>query len=427
MYINYEKIGVFLKSIFPSQSSKIEKFCSDKKIEQNCNYIQKNSVKVLKRLRNKFGKQPIRVAFWCDDIAKWKCQTLFDLFLESENFEPFILATKNCASSATLNPMSKVNVEKTYEYFNNKKMPVFYAYDIFNEKFIPICHFKPDIIFYQEPWYIPTNQGPVVASKFALTYYVPYFVANLDSEIECNLRFHQYLYKHYVLNKTIYDFYAPKMRNGGKNLCIKGHPQLDFYYLTDHQERGKKYVIYAPHWSIADKHCSYATFQWNGKFILEYAQKHPEINWVFKPHPNLKTSLVRQNLMNGEEVDIYWKEWESIGIVCETSDYNDIFAQSVAMITDCGSFLTEFLLTEQPVIHLVSETASAYNDSVNKIVKTYYQVHNLVELETILDSVIVQKNDYKKQERLDIVAELGLKNNYASKNIIDDIEGELNA
>ena len=124
---------------------------------------------------------------------------------------------------------------------------------------------------------------------------------------------------------------------------------------------------------------------------------------------------------------IYWKEWESIGIVCETSDYNDIFAQSVAMITDCGSFLTEFLLTEQPVIHLVSETASAYNDSVNKIVKTYYQVHNLVELETILDSVIVQKNDYKKQERLDIVAELGLKNNYASKNIIDDIEGELNA
>ena len=95
MFIDYEKIGLTLRLFFPKHSKKIWDFCYNKKIEQNCEYIKKNSKKVLKKLKNKFGKEPIRVAFSCDDATKWKYQSLYDLFLESDFFHPFIIVTKN--------------------------------------------------------------------------------------------------------------------------------------------------------------------------------------------------------------------------------------------------------------------------------------------------------------------------------------------
>ena len=79
------------------------------------------------------------------------------------------------------------------------------------------------------------------------------------------------------------------------------HQQLN---LKNHKEKEKKYVIYAPHWSIDDNRTNYATFEWNGKYILEYAKKHPEIKWIFKPHPSLKLRLETQKIMTNEEIEI---------------------------------------------------------------------------------------------------------------------------
>ena len=65
-----------------------------------------------------------------------------------------------------------------------------------------------------------------------------------------------------------------KMLNKGKNLKVVGHPQLDYFYLgQDKNLTNKNYVIYAPHWSINVPEENYATFEWNGEFLLEYAKK----------------------------------------------------------------------------------------------------------------------------------------------------------
>lgn len=426
MFINYEKIGRTFKLFFPKYSKEIWGYCYEKKIEQNCTYIKKNEKKVLKKLRKKYGKEPLRVAFLCNESEKWKCQSLYDLLLKNKNFHPYILATKTNANEHTTYPMTSKHVIKTHDFFKKKNMETYFAYDIKKECFIPIEEFKPDIIFYQAPWYNETSQGPVIASKYALTYYVPYFIANVASDMEYNLRFHQYLHKHYILNDIIKDFYSPKMKNMGKNLHVVGHTQLDYFFLNNKQNTLKKYVIYAPHWSINYPRENYATFEWSGKYILEFAKSHPEINWIFKPHPALERRLETENILNKEEIKKYWQEWADIGIVCETGDYLDLFLQSYAMITDCGSFLTEYFLTENPVIHLVSKTSAGYNPSVDKITKSYYQAHNTEELKNYLEEVILKKSDKRKQERLNLLKELGLKNNYCAKNIIDDITRELN-
>lgn len=425
MFINYEKIGLTLKLFFPKHSKEIWDYFYNKKIEQNCSYIEKNSKKVLKKLRKEFGKRPIRVAFSCDDATKWKCQSLYDLFLESKYFHPFIVVTKNNTTYKDF--IIPKNTEKAYEFFTKKGLETHLGCNLETDEIYPIENFKPDIIFYQEPWANKTIQGPVVASKFALTYYVPYFVPNIANHIEYGLRFHQYLHRYYILNELIYNFYAPLMSNKGKNLKIAGHTQLDYFYLNNHKSKEKKYVIYAPHWSIQHNIENYATFEWNGKFILDFAKRHPEINWLFKPHPALKHRLKVLKLMTDEEIEAYWEEWNKTGLVYESGDYLDLFSESYAMITDCGSFLTEFLMTKQPVIHLVSKTSVGFNPSVQKIVKSYYQAHNLEELENYLEDVVINRNDPRKSERLAVMDELGLKDNYCAKNIFEDIIGELNA
>lgn len=271
------------------------------------------------------------------------------------------------------------------------------------------------------------TQEPAAMSKYALTCYVPYFIANAGNEIEYGLDFHLQLYRHYILNNEIYNFYSSKMLNKGSNLKIAGHPQLDYFFLNREEidKAQKKHVIYAPHWSINVPVENYSTFLWNGKYILEFAKSHPEISWVFKPHPILKYRLKNQGIMSENEIEEYWNEWAKIATVYETGDYMDFFKNAYAMITDCGSFLTEFLLTKQPVIHLVSSSAIPYNPSAEKIVKTYYQAHNVDELENFLKTVIIDKNDYLKEKRLSLLKEMELDNCYAAKNIVDDIKKEL--
>ncbi len=401
----------------------IRKWGYKKKIAQNLNYIKNNKKKITNKLKKEIKKRKLVVAFYVYDQAKWKCQSLYDLLEKSENFIPYIFVTKNCAPKDNFNFQKPNELEKIFDFFKLQNMRVLYAYK--RNNFIPFEQMepKPDIIFYQHPWYVETSQGPVVCSKFALTCYVPYFIATSISPTEYFLRFHQYVQNHYVLNDAIKDFYCENAPNKGVNIKSVGHPALDFFYLNREKEfENKNYVIYAPHWSVDNKNVLFwGTFLWCGQFMLDYAKKHPEINWVFKPHPCLKGYLKNNNYMSTQEIEQYWKEWEKIGKLCESGNYLDMFKSSKAMITDCGSFETEYFLTKKPLIHLKSNGAMPFNPSVAKIVETYYNVQDIKELEQILDEVVLRGIDTKKEQRLNLYDELFCQNNYAAQNIVSDL------
>ena len=78
-------------------------------------------------------------------------------------------------------------------------------------------------------------------------------------------------------------------------------------YLTNDDVKNEGYIIYAPHHSFAPSHLNFATFKWNGKYILEYAKSHPEFKFVFKPHPQLKTRMIKRHIMSEKEVDNYFE------------------------------------------------------------------------------------------------------------------------
>ena len=262
-----------------------------------------------------------------------------------------------------------------------------------------------------------------MCSKFALTYYIPYFIPASEQWHEYGLRFHSYLYRHYVPTDLIKEFYSSNMQNRGKSLKVVGHPILDYYYLHKEKEE-KKYIIYAPHWTVCGDNLRFGTFDWSGKKILEFAKAHPELNWVFRPHPLLYKFVLTSDFMPEEEINKYYEEWKNIGIVSEGGDYIELFQKSYAMITDCGSFLTEYFASENPVIHLISDKFTP-NPAISEIDKTYYTAQSIEELYEHLNNVIINKNDYKKTQRAELSDKLGLKNNYCAKRIINDILNDM--
>ena len=430
MYIPYYELAQSISKILPKAcQKKFVDYGYNLKIKQNLDFINKNIVNVKKRLSKKIKTQKLNVIFYVYDDTKWKCQSLYDLMDKSENFIPYIYVTKNAAPQNNCNYQTDDDLRKVYDFFAKKSMRVKYAYNIEKQKYIPFekMNSKPDIIIYQHPWYVERTQGPVVCSKFALTYYVPYYISDTDEWFEYDLRFHKYIYKYFVPSDIVRKNYAKKMSNNGKNLVVSGHPQLDYFYLNKNNsasDTNNKVIIYAPHWTVCGDNIRYSTFDWSGREILEFAKSHKEFNWVMKPHPLLYNFLYQSGYMSKNETDKYFDDWREIGQVFDSGDYMELFSNSSVMITDSGSFLIEYLLTRRPCIHLVSEKFIG-NETAKQICAGYYNAHNKEEMYSLLNEVILANNDSKKSERDLIIQSMNLDNNYAAQNIVNEIINDL--
>ena len=384
------------------------------------------------RLRGKGENEKIRILFIVSDIAKWKEQSLYEYMEQSGTFEPIVGITAWNGQSETYVPNDRLESLLSAAELFFKRLGNRYVRTVKIEGgrriFSDLSEFVPDIVYYTEPWAPEENQKPEEVSRFALTCYSPYYVPNYSSlKEECRLPLHRFLWNYYCLGgwqaKCYERAYFPlKEFRASVKFIGTGHPALDYFQLNKDRAPVANTVIYAPHFSIKGEvpwlH-HYATFRWSGKFMLEYAKSHPEIRWAFKPHPLLKTGIRKARLMTDEEIDSYYEEWRKIAVVCEDADYQNLFLDSVAMITDCGSFLSEYGATRRPVIHLISSDNTYQPISLLAgLYDTYYKAHDLDGLKAMLASVIERGEDPMRERRVAALMKTGLTGGSASENIV---------
>lgn len=389
--------------------------------------------KDLRDIRKRIRGCKVRVLFPVDELAKWKLQSVYDFMKHSDKFEPMIVVTLAGILRRLSTEEQESMLDETYTFFKRRNMLVKMAYNVETRRAIDFRIFSPDIVFYNQPWDYAEIQMPDVVALYALTCYVPYFVLNYGhAGLDVMCEFHRELWRHFLLTKEWakrYSRYARFWTHAGR-LVGAGHPQLDYYYLHEDQFETTNMVIYAPHWSIGsekyDTFGNYSTFLCMGRLILEYAKKHIEFQWVFKPHPGLKNALRESGEWTKGQIDEYWAEWEKLGVGCYTCDYPSLFVKSKVMITDCASFLPEYFATGKPLIHLISRNCKIKPAPPAKIYfDTFYQVRDKSELFSVLSRVVEQGDDYRRDERLAILEKVGLRGNYAAKNIVNAISSEL--
>lgn len=402
-------------------------FVSDLRTTLEVPRTRKRYSETIKRIRVCAGAGKIRVLFLSSDCSKWKVQSLYDRMKASNRFEPTVALS--IYGWCDDREAAESRLEKSKVFFAGRGMSVEYAYDMMRHEAVDLKTFKPDIVFYDQPWDVLPEHVPVLVSSFALTCYVPYMTPNFHVvDADCALPFHRTLFRQFVLSEAWAELCRKVRgrRTAAGEIVAAGQPMLDVFNQINVVEKGDL-VVYAPHWSFSHKDnpnfLNISTFLWTGRAMLEYARKHPEIKWAFKPHPVLKGALIKAGVMSAEEVDAYYGEWEKVGESCYTGDYPDLFKRSRAMITDCASFLTEYACTGKPIVRLMSSGMTIRPCEITEhLYSTYYQVREVVQLESVLDDLLVKGKDPNREARQAAAKAMNLTGTDAAGNIVRHLE-----
>lgn len=369
---------------------------------------------LLLKLSQKIKKQKLKIIFLNTECEKWQYQSLYETFEKDNRFEVQVI----------ISPIKKLlkkrksflnyieQTEKCYQYFKNKKMNVAYGFDFENKKYIDLKTFSPDIIFYEQPWDIPDIQLPVNTSAYALTMYANYGAATTKGTNEyAGSPLFKEVFRYFLDNKFIKPFLIEK---GLKEECLveSGSLKNDGYFRKIDESNiiwkttHKKRIIWAPHFSFfANSQLRYGTFDWNYKYMYEFAVSHPEFEFILKPHPRLRDEIVRHKIMTEEEMIEYFNGWNNLdnAQVYECGNYIDMFRTSDVMITDCNSFLFEYMPTKKPLINLINKNSVGHIDIIEKLLYAYYQVDNIEDLQQIFKKIIFEDKDFKYDVRLDVL------------------------
>ena len=93
------------------------------------------------------------------------------------------------------------------------------------------------------------------------------------------------------------------------------------------------------------------------------------------------------------------------------------------MITDCGSFLTEYGATGKPVIHLIcADNRITPIFLMRDLYDAYYQVHDLCEMKAVFKNVLEDGNDPMRDRRCKEASRAGIVNSNASSEIVKFIK-----
>lgn len=389
-----------------------------------------NYGKQLVRIRAKTKNEKIHVLFIVSEIAKWKEQKVYEQMERSGVFYPIVgLSAWNKQFELSPSELEVVytRAEAFFDRLGDRHVRTVRIEN--GEKvFVDLREFNVDIVYYTEPWGACKGQTPWEVSEFALTFYTPYYVPNYGYLYqECHLPVQRYCYGYFCLGEAWKVLFEKSLRFVA-HVCKfipTGHPALDYFSCISNGKMEGDKIIYAPHFSFYNVNSPdytqlYSTFDWNYKEILQYAKTHLEYKWVFKPHPILRSWAQSSGLMTEQEVDEYYDEWAKIGMVCEDGDYQNLFREARVMITDCGSFLTEFGATGKPVIHLKSTRNPRTPIPLMKgLYDTYYQVNNLDEMYVAFKLLIEEGRDPNHYQRLTAVKKSGLCGTNASANIVN--------
>lgn len=357
---------------------------------------------MIRKIRHDLVKneRKLRILFLVNDNTKWNAQSVFEVFRKDPRFDAQIFICRQEQSESE--KKTRNGYAEDCAFFRERNIPFIPGYDESIKQDIPVSSYSPDLVFYIQPWGWTKNLYDLnTIRKKSLAAYIPYSLPICNDPNDNQLTFHQLLTFYYVPSDISLKLNQKEMLNKGKNCVVSGYPKLDDYAKPVQKTKNQPKILYAPHHSFSGR-LRFATFRWNGREMLEYARRHSEISWVFKPHPRLKYELVEQKIMTLEEANDYYDSWASMdnSEFYNSGDYIRLFQESDLLITDCISFLGEYLPSGNPVILLENTESAGYNELGKEIISSYYSCKAWNEVENSINSVIVDKIDPEKHLRI---------------------------
>ncbi|QTF91296.1 glycosyltransferase [Halomonas sp. BM-2019] len=391
---------------------------------------------VVERIRESVSTsgRKIRVGFVVSEKEKWNGDPLVQALDASGHFEwSFATCLSKIATKQT--PIERaLNYEQQVAYFRQKGPVAFQLFDAARDCTLPVEDLDYDLVFLQQPWAMKDFPRRLIGKS--LCAYMHYgFMMMANHGMHYNIAsFHSYLWKYFTQTQLHRQMHLQHDPSAVNKLLVTGYPKLDVYrepppprtavrVWKTHFHDDRRRVIFAPHHSLGNTSLGMATFRWSGEAMAALRQQCQDIDWVYKPHPTLAFSIVRNKVMSAEEYTVYvngWAKGENSSVYDE-GDYFDVFRSSDALVTDCGSFLAEYLPTGKPIIWLVSDETVGLNEVGEHLAKGFYQVRTVEELNRVFQQVVIDGDDHLAAVRQSAIEQVLPGDKTSSAAVVDDL------
>lgn len=434
------ELKLFFKKYVPEKLGiifiKIYRFTYIKDIYKSYS-IKKATWRHRKALEILRKKDKVKVAFFLIHESVWKYEVLFDLMLKHPRFEPiiFVCPVVNYGKENMLFEM-----DKAFESYKGKGYNVVKTFDKETGSYLDIQKIhSPDIIFFTNPYEgLQDHRYFLKAFSKHLTCYVPYAVMTTNYELFYNLDFHNLVWKIFSETSIHKEIALQKQTNKGLNSFVTGYPGFDKLLINKtpneavwkNKNKNLKKIIWAPHHSMNELNKVSNFLEYHDIFIELVLNYQDKIQIAFKPHPLLRVKLENDPNWGKEKTDIYYNKWDKLDNgQFENSEYVDLFLTSDALIHDCGSFMSEYLVTGKPSLFMIRNESimKEWSDFGDKALAVHYQSRNNKQLIDFIENVVLDENDWMKEERHTFVQNtLIQKNNFnASENILNYLENQI--
>lgn len=384
---------------------------------------------ISRKLDNLSEKDSINVVFFVLFCSTWKLDSLYLLMQSHKRFKPTILI---CPVVDNGYDYMIEQMEKSYNFFKKLGYDVYKAYDKQKNTYInPRKAFSPDIIFYTNPYDgLVDDRYYITNFQDILSCYVSYAYNNIAASYTYNMPFHDRLWRFYLENDSMVEFFNSRLGYVRENHVAVGYPSFDSFNRRNIEEKkeGYKYIIWAPHHTLEPEFgvLHRDSFLYYSEVMMEMVKKyHEEVVFIFRPHPLLKSKLYSHPAWGKKKTDDYYNYWNKREntLLSETRDYIDDFILSDAIIHDSGSFTIEYLYTLKPALfigerpndeHLTPSAVAAFD--------CYYFAKSKVDIENFINFLIEDKEDIMLSRKVAFKNEyLQVNEKQVAQNIIDDI------
>ena len=352
------------------------------------------------------GKDKIKVGFVLYDSSMWCGDDLYNFCAADEKFETTVFLFK--IPKAGRNEAVEDDFQRGVEQFKAHGLNV-----------VPVERAKAplppqDVLFLLIPY--PENvpnafQLSNVTTKTLVAHIIYSLAVSVRTKGYYNRRIFHTAWKIFFPSIINLKLYGKNNIVGMPRGFVSGYPRIDAFFKKNSAfhfdwklaRPDAKKIIWAPHHSIPSKGVHFATFQWNYKFMYEFAKAHPEISWVVKPHPALAYRAIAAKIFPSDKAfKDYLQAWNDLpnAQVYTGAYYQDLFATSDGMIHDSGSFTAEYQYVDKPMIFLTREGTN-FNELGNEIFKVSYLVDgkDLDAIAATIQKVFIEGDDFKAAAR----------------------------
>lgn len=349
----------------------------------------------------------IRVAFLVCDVSMFTAEPVFRKMRSDPAYECFIAVVPRVTRGEAF---LKETLAKTYNTLHSRYSDsVFVMYDCKTGAVRPLKGMAELVftsIIYEEQTCPEFTVESI--SEYALVALISYgysglFKTNLAQTIFLpNIVF---AWKFFVSCRDTLNLWMENNPQLKDNIVLSGYAKMDRLseIATDHANCRKK-VIISPHHSLArgTDGLSISNFLKMENVFLELPARYPQLDFVFRPHPLLFPRLETSEWWGKEKTRKWREKMESYPNVefQQGGDYFETFAQSDALIHDCGSFLAEYFYTSRPQCYILENGAEKqFLPFGRKLLEHVYISREEQDILDFIDNVVLAGNDPMEENR----------------------------